>query len=443
MPRKTKIIFLTVFVIVGAIMLYVYFVTQSNNSNTNGSGSSTSGYKSFNPFSNNGGSTTPTPSSTTPSNTPTDNQEVSVAPGSTALVGGVQVFHQLTTSPVAGAQYFEDTRPIVQQEGTTPPPTTTKKTKTPATPAVETVPAVRYVDQMTGHIYEIYLDDLSTTNEVSNSTVPSIYQAIFNGNASTVIYRYLGDDNQTITSYMATLGAPKGEFLPSNITDLSVSTDKSKFFYLIEDNNGVTGMVRSFTDIKKSQVFSSPFTEWLSQWVGPQKIYLTTKASSTVDGYLFALNTATGTLSKVLGGIQGLTTLANSTGVKIAYSNTQTGQPLLSVVDLGKETTTSTNLYTLPEKCVWAGDNITLYCAIPDTVNTAQYPDDWYQGKISFTDQFVKINTDTGVSTVVADSANQTAVDGTQLFLNKDGSDLFFINKKDGTLWELDLNSQQ
>jgi hypothetical protein len=433
MPRKTKIIFIVVFIIVGAVMLGIYF-TKQRAANTNTQTNSTTGYQLFNPLGGNSGSTTPSSSTTAPDTTTARTSEVSVPTGPNT-VGAVTAFHQLTTFAIAGATYLDDTRPVPQVESTT---STTKKA---STPAVETVPAIRYVERMTGHIYEIYLDDITNNNEISNSTIPSIYEAIFDSKASTVIYRYLEADNTTITSFMATLGAAKGAFLPSNITDLSVSADKSKFFYLVENPNGVTGTIQQFVGTKKSQVFSSPFTEWLSQWAGSSsKIYLTTKAAATVDGYLFALNTTTGTLTKVLGGIPGLTTLANNTGTTILYSSSASGGPKLSILNTTTGASTDTSIYTLPEKCVWSQDNVTAYCAIPDTIgNGVLYPDDWYQGNISFTDQFVKLDTKTGQATVIADSAAVQPIDGTHLFLNKDESELFFTNKKDGTLWELDL----
>jgi hypothetical protein len=68
-----------------------------------------------------------------------------------------------------------------------------------------------------------------------------------------------------------------------------------------------------------------------------------------------------------------------------------------------------------------------------------EYPDYWYQGLVSFTDYFVKINTKTKNIITIANSQNETPVDATNLFFNKDESKLFFINKKDSTLWQLDL----
>jgi hypothetical protein len=58
---------------------------------------------------------------------------------------------------------------------------------------------------------------------------------------------------------------------------------------------------------------------------------------------------------------------------------------------------------------------------------------------VSFEDRFVKINTKTNDTVTLANSGNETPIDATQLFLSDKESGLFFINKKDGTLWSLDL----
>jgi len=301
----------------------------------------------------------------------------------------------------------------------------------------EQVPSVRYTERKNGHIYKMFMDT-KVSEKISNGTIPSIYEAFFNDIANTVIYRYVSSDN-SISSFMATLGESKGEFLTKDISDLSISPDKTKFFYLVENGNGVTGIIRTFSDNKMSIVFNYPFTEWLSQWANNKDIYLTTKASYSVNGSVFLLNTTNKTISKVFGGVKGLTTLVNSDGSSVLYSYTTGKGPELGVFDVAKHTTKDLELYGLPEKCIWAKDNINVYCALPSVITGNQYPDYWYQGLVSFDDYFVKINTETGSTSTIANSTNETPIDGTHLFLSDDESMLFFTNKKDATLWELNL----
>jgi hypothetical protein len=290
---------------------------------------------------------------------------------------------------------------------------------------------------MNGHMYKMFLDT-KIQEKISNSTIPSIYEAFFNYSGNTIIYRYLSQEN-IINSFMASLGSPKGEFLPQNISDLSISTDGTKYFYLTENNNEVTGVVGSFGNTAKNYVFNSPFTEWLSQRTNNQEVFLTTKASYSVDGSIFSLNTNNKTLTKILGGVPGLTTLVSPGGSSVLYSTSAEAGPKLGIFNTIKHMSKDLDSYGLPEKCVWSNDNINVYCGIPSLITGNQYPDSWYQGLISFDDYFVKINTITGDRITIANSTEETPIDGTHLFLSDKEDLLFFINKKDYTLWSLNI----
>lgn len=497
MPRKTITIFIVTFILVGIIILGFYFWINRNQKtseeNTN------PWYQNFNPFGT-GGNLPPTENPTEPTDPnlpqiPTENK--------------TSKFYQITDFAIAGATYFEDTRPIkitnevkteteIEPTKTIISPETKEGRKEIQTilnetlslkPALvvdgvfgkkvtealkafqklnnltitgeidtetapffiktnkiinplaknlsEKAPSVRFVERKNGHIYKMFLDT-KTKDKISNSTIPSIYEAFFDNTAQGVIYRYLSED-KSINSFMATLGAPKGEFLPTNITDLSVSLDKTSFFYLTENSNGSTGMMGSFGTNKKEVVFSSPFTEWTSSWSNNKKIFITTKPSYGLKGSLFSLNTTNKTLSKVFGGIPGLTTLISPSGLSVLYSTSTKTGPILGAFNINNYTSKDLNIYGLPEKCVWARDNINIYCAIPNTIAGNQYPDYWYQGLVSFDDYFIKMNTSTGTKTTIANSVNETQIDGTYLFLDKEEKTLFFTNKKDSTLWSLDL----
>jgi len=103
---------------------------------------------------------------------------------------------------------------------------------------------------------------------------------------------------------------------------------------------------------------------------------------------------------------------------------------------------TDFSLKTLSEKCAWAPDNITLYCAATASPAHGAYPDDWYQGIVSFNDNIWRINTDTNAmsSVLVPMSRANQPMDITHMVLTPDQNYLVFINKKDSTLWMFDLS---
>lgn len=488
MTKKQKIIFIIVFLLVGVIILGFYSWYQKRGQE--GEGADTPWYQSFNPFSGinlgkdiGGGGEEFKETET--------ERELEIS----------SRFSQITDFAVAGAMFTEETKLVegsdnqTQEEVVLDPKTKEGRIKIqellnrklfPSTPLIEDgnfgprttalikefqkanslpetgtldkdtlplftetrtitplakyelVPTLRYVERMNGHLHKIFLKT-GVSEKISNSTIPSIYEAFFDKKGETVIYRYLSTD-KTISSFLATLGSSKGEYLPSNITDFSTSLDKSKFFYLTRNTSGAIGTLGDFSSSFKSVVFNSPFTEWLSDWDSNQNIYLTSKASYAAEGSIFRLNTTTKTLSKLFGGVLGLTTKINRSGTLVLYSTSTNSGPTLSVFKNKDYSFKNLDTYGLPEKCVWDYDNISVYCAIPNIIYNGKYPDSWYQGTVSFEDYFVKINTETGEKVTYANSNEETPVDAVSLFLDKDGKNLFFINKKDYTLWSFNLN---
>ncbi len=492
MSKKKVIIFITVFIIAVLIIFGIYLLLKKKNNIT--PGNPTPWYQNFNPFGTGGGTKNNNTNTNTGNN---QNQTPKVPEIKTSR------FFQITDFAIAGATFLEDTRlkagvdatvkpapikiiiradtedgrkeiqtilnqtlslkPSLKVDGkfgklataaiksfqklnnlpitgiidTLTAPFFTKTTDQVQQSLYEQAPSVRYVERMNGHIYKMFLDT-KAKEKISNSTIPSIYEAFFNNKADTIIYRYLSEDDM-INSFMATLGAPKGEFLPQGISGLSVSQDKNKFFYLTENSNGVIGTIGTFGQTKRDIVFNYPFTEWLSMWDNNQRVYLTTKPSYGVNGSVFLLDATNKTISKIFGGVPGLTTLISPNGSVVLYGTSTESGAELGVFNIAKHSTKDLGP-GLPEKCVWGNDNINIYCAIPNIVPGNQYPDSWYQGLVSFDDYFVKMNTATGDKVTIANSVSETPIDGTYLFLNDTENLLFFTNKKDSTFWGLNLN---
>jgi hypothetical protein len=68
-------------------------------------------------------------------------------------------------------------------------------------------------------------------------------------------------------------------------------------------------------------------------------------------------------------------------------------------------------------------------------------PDSWYQGEIAFSDTLVKIDKE-GIlpaRTLIDPGSQSEKIDAIRLQLSDDGSMLYFINKRDDTLWQLKI----
>ena len=170
------------------------------------------------------------------------------------------------------------------------------------------------------------------------------------------------------------------------------------------------------------------------------------KASGSVSGLLYFLDAQSGKLTKILGGITGLTTNTNPTGDHVLYSESARGNFNLFSYSISANEQTPLSLKTLPDKCVWSKLKKTLvYCGVPTNIPSGEYPDVWYQGVVSFSDTLWMIDTETGITTILAKPQDLTGeeIDATQLVLDPNESFLFFINKKDSTPWSLKLTGAE
>lgn len=312
---------------------------------------------------------------------------------------------------------------------------------------------IRYLEKQTGHSFDIDMSTPSARMKVTNTTIPRLYQALFGKNGSSVLLRYLDSDN-LIQTYSATIPAAtstaeiqggvdlKGIFLTMGIKDVSVSPSADKIFTLVNFGDIVVGTISNVDGTKKSQVFSSPFTEWLSSWTNDKTILLATKPSSVAPGYVYALDVNSESFKKIYGGTNGLTAVLSPDGKNLLVSESSNGFPSLKIYGLESRSVSDTGLKTIAEKCLWAS-NDTIYCAVPKTTPPASggYPDAWYQGLVSFSDSMWKIDSVVLSTDLVFDiSENARApIDATNLATDKGGSHLFFVNKNDSSLWSLKL----
>ncbi len=324
------------------------------------------------------------------------------------------------------------------------------KTPKPTSPPTEFATALRYVEKLNGNIYQTFADKIDE-RKITATLIPQVHEAYFGNKGESVIVRYLKNDAKTIETFVGSL--PKeilggdilednqivGSFLPENISDLSLSPDTLKIFYLFNIGNSAIGVTSGYLGDKKNQIFSSPFTEWLSLWPNNKMITLTTKPSSDVLGYMYAINPNQKNFTKILSNIKGLTTLTSPSGKLVLYSDNNLS---LKIYNTETKESASVGIKTMPEKCVWNNISAVIYCAVPKFIGRGDYPDSWYQGEVSFNDEIWKIDALNGNAAFIADPSSLPDgedVDGIKLSIDDNENYLFFMNKIDSYLWELSL----
>ena len=458
MSKRNFILLILILIIVTAAV-FGFFYSRKNTNTVGNETEGTNFFDQFNPF----GTSTNTPAPTAPTvdvSTPTEGEPTEQIPDVN--------LKRVSSMPVAGFAVFQKERPIennpssalpLSGEGVTPVPPA-KGGSGGLKPKTEFAPALRYVDRALGSIYQTFADNLAEV-QFSGPIMPKVYEAYFGAKAESVVMRHLKGDERTIETFVGALPKEvpppslplnngeenvenkiyevKGIFLPENITDLSLSTDATKIFYLFNSGDIAIGTTFGLSDKKKVQVLDTPFTEWNSLWPNSKIITLTTKPSSGVLGYMYTLDPTTKKLTKTLGGVNGLTTLMSPNGKLVLYSDSGLS---LYVYDVAKGTSSTAGVRTLAEKCVWNKNSDAVYCAMPKIVESAAYPDAWYQGEISFSDEIWKIDVKTGNTTMILDPVavlGGVRTDAIKLALDEKEDYLFFVNKKDSYLWQFKL----
>lgn len=344
--------------------------------------------------------------------------------------------YELHKTPVAGVGFFE----IKDKKG------------------VVTNVSARYVENGLGHIFET---NLSTNfkSRIVNETRPHISEALWGNGGRGVVLRFVDEKNsEVIKSRIINIDSPSISFengdstenlsreflkteevyLPNYIPFMATSEDGADELFYLENGSSSAGSISTFKYLGISKIFSSAFTEWLPQFPNQKLVTLTTKPSASVPGYLYFIDTKTKSVVKIIGGINGLTTLTSHDGKFVLFSETKKNEIELSVYNIELKESRQLSLKTLPEKCAWGHKNQSVaYCAIPRNIVPAEYPDQWYQGLIAFSDDLWEINTATLSKRKIMSPVNfdVQSLDIINPTLSSDDSRLLFINKLTGTPW--------
>lgn len=295
---------------------------------------------------------------------------------------------------------------------------------------------IRFIERATGNVWETDAR-AATTTIVSNTTIPYIFDVSWSFDANAAVIRYR--EEETIKTSLAQFvkGSTKGVLLPDNITSFSFSPDRPRLFYLVRADNELVGIAANTDNSNQSEILRLPFADFEARWITPREISFLTKPSGEAEGFLYRYRIDEASFEKIIGGIFGLEALWSENGSKILFSqfNQSTKRPQLAVYDIKQNKTQNLSIDGLANKCSWFDDD-TVYCAIPTLIPQGTYPDDWFSGSVSFSDNIVKIKISKNEKNIVKALGS---IDVANLLISQDKKYLYFQNKKDGSLWSLSL----
>lgn len=343
------------------------------------------------------------------------------------------------------AGYSFATREIII-EGTSTPQTGTSTIKKLSKPTKKTIEYIMFVDRVTGHIYGYSTDGMAPF-QITNTTIPGIYDAYITQNGTKVFMRYFDKDTNIIKTITATIPSFIEGADPHPLTNLKSLQDNISSFAVSESTNYFSYVVPSYygssvytVDSKNiSTNVSSPLREW-SVVYGGETPYITNKASAYLEGSTFSLPKNIYTV----GGKTGLVSLPNRTG-DLTISSMWSSNGLTTFISSKKTGELNTlGIKTIASKCSWM-DTTKILCGVPSTLTSGEegLPDDWYQGSISFSDDLFLIDTNNNnVSSMIFPLTGEAGnpFDIIRPQINKKTSSLLFTNKQNGSMWMFNLN---
>ncbi len=354
--------------------------------------------------------------------------------GETETEAGEEVAPRLvkiTDGPVAFGSVAFTTEEVVEGE-------TVGSTTASSTVVYDT--EVRYVERLSGNVYG-YKAHERTLTRISNRTLPGVYEASWLSDGSTVYARFLtesGAGDEVLETYALPVQEGEGGyFLEPNIAEVAVR-GTTTVATLLPSSSGSLASASSADGATVRTLFTSSLSalQLLASNVGYAAY---TNASAQSGGYGFLIS-ETGVFERLVGPLRGLTLLPSPSGSYVFYTYLSGSTLRSELLETTSRVSTTIPLGALSEKCVWAPDESSIYCAVPRSVS-GTLPDDWYQGVVSFSDRIWKVDLGARVAVLVVDPLNAggVAIDAVNLAIDPREDTLVFTNKKDDSLWAYDL----
>lgn len=334
---------------------------------------------------------------------PTTNEGATVDVKSETNSGSVQKLKQLTTRPVAGAGF--------------------------------TSSGIRYVEQGTGHIYEI---NLSTGSEtiISGTTITQAFEAVFDGSAEYIaITSRTNDGARTVVGKLSQASSTfeSGIALPNNATEVAFGNSTGTLFYVLKDTDGLSGYSYTVDTKSGTPLFAIPLRDVRVLWGNP--VYVYTTPTREQEGYVYTV--IKNDLGYVATGGYGLTGISYPGGAVLTSLKNSKAE---STFYKKNGTSFTSTIPLMREKCVFNSNTESLYCATPGSLTDGVFPDDWYKGVISYSDVLWSVDTTDGSAKLLSDLLSQSGrqIDIAHIGTDTEGKNIYFINKNDNTLWIFD-----
>lgn len=302
----------------------------------------------------------------------------------------------------------------------------------------ETRQKVLYYRKRDGHLVAASFTG-GQEETISNTTILNITDVVWSPDRKRAVVTY--QDGELLKKFVTeATSTPKVSFLPQESHSPAWSPDSRALFWMTrQDKNYTLTSASPDGRTPKSRGFTTPIPDLLLAMLTPEKAALVPKTASISETPILVLNIKTLVQNTVTSGF-GMTTI-NDNGPKtelIAYGSTNKLGAMQNIhtLDIQSGKDTEWALKTLTEKCVFSDGSEKFFCAVPQEIPARDMPEAWYQGRISFSDTFFRVDLKTNKAEQIFGASGLDAV---SLTVSADNRYLFFVDKKIGFLYSLAL----
>jgi len=294
---------------------------------------------------------------------------------------------------------------------------------------------VRYMEQGTGHIYEI---DTQSGNEerISNTSIPVVTTAIFgpDGTSAVITTEASVNPRQLVATIrdnsLTTTELPPG-------ADNVLYTSSSTIMYTRNTANGSIGYTYNIKNQNQAEVFTTQLQSYVVHHRDDtDEIYLTPRPATELEGVVLQLINNQPQI--IRDGAFALVADIENQWLSQMYANEN--ELVSEVFNLDTKRSYYLPITLLPEKCDWFSGRI--FCAAPLTPPSYTYAEDWYKGTTLSNDMLWEVipTREEARLLINPETSIGRPLDMVNVTVHTTGN-IFFINRLDNTLWLYDANT--
>jgi hypothetical protein len=297
--------------------------------------------------------------------------------------------------------------------------------------------SILYFKRGVGNLFQTPFDGSGGEIRVSTSTIQNIIDARWSASKNYALLAILsnGTTKNTWVKIVATSTIKIAPF-PTALTSYAFSPTEEKLASITRSGSLYSIMTSSPEGKNIKTVLTTQIPDYELYWIKKDFLAIKTKTSAHAPSLLQTMPAAGGIPTVTMSGALGFDVAWSPDGSTFIASSVSTrGYDMsLSLFDTAThDIKAEIGFATLPEKCVFSKkETESLFCAVPKYLGNNPLPDAWWQGRVGFNDELWRINTSTGETSLFLEAGG---FDMTNLFLSPNENFIFFINKKDSTLW--------